>query len=81
MTPDQQFELIKRLLLLIGGGLIGLATSLVIYWLEGKREQRHLRLEGEREREQERKQWDTESPGVGCHRAQGQPAPSRLAGS
>ncbi len=57
MTPDQQFEIIRDLLLLIGGGLIGLATSLVMYWLEGKREQRRLVLEKGREREQDRERW------------------------
>ena len=40
MTPEQQFELIKSLALLIGGGLIGIAASLVMHWLEAKREQR-----------------------------------------
>lgn len=49
LTPEQQFELIKSLLLLLGGGLIGLVTSLVMYWLEGKREHRKQQLEEEKE--------------------------------
>jgi len=40
MTLEQQFELIKSLVLLIGGGLIGIAASLTMHWLEAKREQR-----------------------------------------
>ncbi|MEE8163118.1 MAG: hypothetical protein V3T92_03760 [Anaerolineae bacterium] len=52
MTPDQW----KDILLLIGGGVIELVTSLVMYCLEGKRERRRLQLEQKRGTEQKR--WD-----------------------